>query len=158
MFGLCRDFLFVPFFQICAVTPDKPDTYRMTVAADSNSKYFTVCSVLYHVILCILSFLTLTYFYLYPALTYLSALFLVLLWFLFPLLGINKASSILSYLISYTAARLATQDKLKWSWNKQDDLSAFFFSHFYQNKDEWSHLICVKTNPKHRPCQAGCYV
>lgn len=56
---------------------------------------FAACSVLCDVILDILSFLALTYFYLCAALTYLSALFPVLLWFLFSLLGINKVLSCL---------------------------------------------------------------
>lgn len=52
------------------------------------------------------------YFYSRHALACASALFVMLLIYLFSLLPINKLLSIVSYLFLYTPAQLTTQDKL----------------------------------------------
>lgn len=80
----------------------------------------------------------------------------------FPSWGSIKSYLVLSYLI-YLRTAGNTRQTLMEPKKIQDDLRAFFFFHFvqrllkgfYQNKDEWFHLACAQTDPKHHPGHVG---
>lgn len=120
----------------------------------------TVCSVVYNIVPCILSFLTQTYFYLYAAMTYLSRpVSLRYSDTYFPSWGSIKSYLVSSYLVYTRTAGGARQTLME--LQKQDDLCAFFSplfcskAFFYQNKDERFHLISVKNKHKHHLCPTG---